>query len=82
MIRVLLVLLAGLGIGYSYGYLQGEAGEDSIIRVALAKVGIDHVVDEAQGKVQRARADERRRQMAIDSIRQARADSISSLIHH
>jgi hypothetical protein len=38
MIKYIIVLLAGFGIGYTYGYMQGDAGEDSAIDSALVKV--------------------------------------------
>ncbi|MDB4880441.1 MAG: hypothetical protein JWL60_1887 [Gemmatimonadetes bacterium] len=82
MIRLPVVPPAGVAVGYSHGYLPGDAGEDSIIRVALAKVGLGRSVSEAQRAVQRAPHGEARRQAVLDSFRQARADSIASLVHH
>jgi hypothetical protein len=82
MIKLFLILAAGLGIGYTYGYLQGAAGDDDLVAVGLGKVGVHRVVNEAERSVAEARREERRRQASIDSIKQARIDSVSSLIHH
>ena len=77
MIRYLLVILAGVTIGYIYGYRQGEAGDESL----LAVVGINKAVDGPREAARRVRQEEKARQATIDSIRRARADSLSSRIH-
>jgi hypothetical protein len=80
--RYLFVLLVGLGIGYTYGYLNGDAGDDSLIDVALTGIGVKHALAGVRGVADRAGQEEKRRQAAIDSLKQARLDSITSAIHH
>jgi hypothetical protein len=82
MIRILLVLCVGLALGYTYGYMHGDAGEDSMIDAGLDKVGVHHALTGVRGSVDRANKEEQRRQAVIDSIKQARLDSINSSIHH
>ena len=82
MIKLVIALVAGLGIGYTYGYLHADAGEDNLVSSAMTKVGIHHAVDEAQGSEMRMKREDLQRQARIDSLKQARIDSIASLIHH
>ena len=82
MIRLLLVLCVGLGIGYTYGYLNGDAGDDSLIDISLERVGVHHALSALRGSAERLSREEAHRQATIDSIRQARIDSITSAIHH
>ncbi len=81
MMRILIVLCIGLGIGYTYGYLHGEAGEDSMIDAGLDRVGVHHVLGGVRGSVDHVNRESAARQALIDSLRQARLDSIDSSIH-
>jgi hypothetical protein len=80
--RYLVALGIGLAIGYTYGYLDGDAGEDSLIDAGLNGIGVHHAMASVRGVADRASQEEKRRQAAIDSIKQARLDSITSAIHH
>ena len=82
MIKLALALVAGLGIGYTYGYLHADAGQDNLVSTVMTKVGIHHTADEAQSSVVRLKREELQRQATIDSLKQARIDSVASLIHH
>ena len=82
MIRYLFVLLVGLGIGYTYGYINGDAGDDSLIDAGLNGLGVHHALASVRGAADRVNQEEKRRQSSIDSIKQARLDSITSAIHH
>jgi hypothetical protein len=82
MIKLLLILLVGIGLGYTYGYMHGAEGDASLITSALEKVGVHHAVGGVESAVIAANRDEARRQAKIDSLKQARIDSITSLGHH
>lgn len=82
MFKYLFVVLVGLGIGYTYGYLNGDAGDDSLIDNALNAVGVHHALASVRGAADRLDKEEKHRQAVIDSIKQARLDSINSVIHH
>ena len=82
MIKLTIILLVGIGLGYTYGYMHGADGEDSLITTALEKVGVHHAVGGAEGAVIAANRNEARRQAKLDSLKQARIDSITSLNHH
>lgn len=82
MIRGLLVLAVGFAIGYSYGYLNGGAGEDSLVDRGLSAVGIHSAMGTLRGTSDRLARAEGGRQATLDSLRKARADSIESAIHH
>ena len=82
MIRLLLILVVGLGLGYTYGYMHGASGDGSIVGSALETVGAHHVANRIQSAAASVTPEEAQRQATIDSIRQARADSIASLTHH
>jgi hypothetical protein len=82
MIKYLVILVAALGIGYTYGYLHGAAGEDDLVAVALHTVGIRRAAKDLGRSVDGVRDEEARRQAVIDSVKQARHDSIASLVHH
>jgi hypothetical protein len=62
MIKLLIILVVGVGLGYTYGYMHGAAGDASIITSTLDKVGVHHAAA-------RGAAD-------ADAERQARADSV------
>ena len=62
--------LVGATLGYSVGYQQGDAGEPSLKRRALERVGVYKVKE-----------DHERRQRLLDEIQRARADSIESAVH-
>jgi hypothetical protein len=81
MMRILIVLCIGLGIGYTYGYLHGEAGEDSMIDAGLDRVGVHQALGGVRGSVDRVNRESAARQALVDSLRQARLDSIDSSIH-
>jgi hypothetical protein len=76
------VLCVGLGIGYTYGYMNGDAGDDSVIDSGLNAVGVHRALGAVRGTADRISREESGRQAVIDSIKQARADSIESAIHH
>lgn len=82
MIRFIVVLIAGLGIGYTYGFLQGDAGDENVLDRGLAAIGVHGAAADSRASVARIRKEEAHRQFAGDSIRQARDDSIASLVHH
>lgn len=82
MIKYLVILAAGLGIGYTYGYMHGAAGDEDVIGAGLNRVGAHRMAARIGAPVDAVRQEERLRQAAIDSIKQARIDSISSAIHH
>lgn len=64
-------LLLGTGIGYGSGYHQAAAGKPSVLSRVQSFIGVDNVRD-----------DHRRRQRAIDALRQARMDSIEAQVTH
>jgi hypothetical protein len=65
------VLILGAGLGYTYGYHHADEGQPSLLSRVQSLVGVDHVRD-----------DHRRRQRAIDALRQARLDSIEAQLPH
>ncbi|MBA3672017.1 MAG: hypothetical protein H0W68_08365 [Gemmatimonadaceae bacterium] len=72
--RLVASLMFGLTVGYSFGYRQADAGQEHLGRVALDYVGIKRARD-------KVREDHEARQRRVDELRQARADSIESVIH-
>lgn len=71
LLRRTMFLVLGAGVGYAYGYHHADAGEPSLYSRVQTLVGVDNVRD-----------DHRRRQRAIDAIRQARLDSIEAQLPH
>ena len=55
MIKYLIVLLAGCGIGYTYGYMQGDAGDASVIDTTLVRAHVRKASPEFEAR--RAAAD-------------------------
>jgi len=55
MIKYLVVLLVGCGIGYTYGYMQGDAGDESVIDATLVRAHVRH--PSADALARRATAD-------------------------
>lgn len=68
--RLIGVFVAGSLVGYTFGYGQGDAGEPSLKRRVLEKVGVYKVKD-----------DHERRQRTLEEIQRERSDSIESAIH-
>lgn len=59
MFKLLLALLVGLGIGYSYGYREAASGAPSVMQRTMVKFGVYKVQE-----------DQRRRERATDAITQ------------
>jgi hypothetical protein len=59
MVKFAIVFLVGLGIGYAYGFQQGEAGEASIMARAVGRVG---------GSAYKVKGEQERRERAADSV--------------
>jgi hypothetical protein len=68
--RLIGVFVAGSLVGYADGYGQGDAGEPSLKRRVLEKVGVYKVKDDHEG-----------RQRALEELQRARMDSIESAMH-
>jgi hypothetical protein len=62
MIKYIVIVFAGIGIGYTYGYMHGAAGERDLVATGLHTVGIGH-----------ASRDDDESRAAADSVRNARA---------
>ena len=62
MIKYLVVLLVGCGIGYTYGYMQGDAGDESVIHATLVRA-----------HAQKPTADDLARRASADSVAAAAA---------
>lgn len=45
MIKIALVFVIGLGIGYSVGYRQGAAGAPSVMQKVMERFGVQKVKD-------------------------------------
>lgn len=58
MVKLAIVFVFGLGIGYTYGYRQGDAGAPSIMQKAMQRFGVDKVKERQE-----------RREQATDAVR-------------
>jgi len=58
MIKIALVFVIGMGIGYSVGYRQGAAGAPSVMQKVMERFGVQKV---------KARQDQR--EQATDAVR-------------
>ena len=74
MIKLLVILVVGVGLGYTYGYMHGAAGDDSIISASLVKVGLQRKPSAAEAEALQARRDSVQERL--------RRDSIADLAHH
>lgn len=79
--RYAVAVLVGLGIGYTCGYLQGDAGDRSVVDQGLTLLRLDRAGVATRTAVAEVRKEEAHRQFVIDSMKQARVDSIASMLH-
>jgi hypothetical protein len=57
MVKLALLFLASLVIGYSYGYHQAAIGRPSVMKVVMTKFGVYKI-----------QADQQRREQATDAV--------------
>jgi hypothetical protein len=58
MVKVAVVFILGLGLGYQYGYRQAVAGTPSVMQRMMVSFGVYKV-----------QADQRKREQTIDAVR-------------
>lgn len=56
MIKIAIVFVIGLGIGYSIGYRQGAAEEPSVMQKVMERFGVYKVQDRQQRREQATEA--------------------------
>lgn len=56
MIKYIVILLIGLGVGYTFGYKDAKAGLPSIAERALNKFGADKIRKDAEARDKREAA--------------------------
>lgn len=57
MVKLALLFLLALGIGYSYGYHKGAEGAPSVMQMVMAKFGVYRIQEQQQ-----------RRERATDAV--------------
>lgn len=58
MVKVAIIFIVGLGLGYEYGYRQAVSGAPSVMQRMMVSFGVYKV-----------QADQRRREQATDAVR-------------